>query len=125
MNVMFRSLAFITAVVIAVLIAFNVWLSKTISSRSDERNITINSINLELSEILSEHPEDPSELISEKLPEWRRIYGADVPDKIEFIPIKADTKQFISSSDSDTSVCTVRNGNDELLGVVLYTCKNS
>lgn len=125
MNVMFRSLAFITAVVIAALIAFNVWLSKTISSRSDERNITINSINLELSEILSEHPEDPSELISEKLPEWRRIYGADVPDKIEFIPIKADAKQFISSSDSDTSVCTVRNGNDELLGVVLYTCKNS
>ena len=123
MKPIIRPLALITAIAAVIMVAFNVWMTRTVNKSSTERNITINSIHLELSEIAADSDVPPDRIIEEKLADWKAVYGKSAPESITFVPLNDSSQPFLSYVDSSTSVCTLRNSSDNIIGIVLYSCK--
>lgn len=124
MKTMLRNFAIITVIAAGILIAFNIWVSKMADSTSTERNITINSINLEFTKLLEDSEKTAEQIIEEKLPEWRSVYGKNTPDNITFIPIRDEAPPFLSYVESSTTVCTIRDGSYGIIGFALYSSKD-
>lgn len=114
----------ITLLFAAILTGFNLWYRYESSRSASDINITVNRINADVCEMIAVSDEAPQKLIDDNIPHWKSVFGRNMPEEITFIGVNDDSSSFVCTGGNNTSVCSVRDNNDILIGFAVYKKKN-
>lgn len=86
----------------------------------NSRNVTVNRIHSEISELIVKNGTSPSDIIDENLEDWQERFGRSAPQEIGFISADGGGI-FLAPAESSNALCALSDGSGRTIGFIEYT----
>lgn len=117
-----RIMIIIVIILAGAAVALNLCGRKLLSKQISRRNITVNRINDEITELMRMESSNAESVISNKKDSWRTEYGKDCPDDISYIPVMRNSDDvFYAPVDKNTAMCALYSKDGDITGFVRYS----